>query len=246
MIDFHCHLDLYPNPSEIISRAVNEKMYVLAVTTTPRAIDGTLALIGEAPRIRVALGLHPELIAERYKEVSLVCDFIPRFKYIGEIGLDGTPAHKSSLTLQIKVFDQILDSCEKNGGRVISVHSRGAAGLVLDCLERHPSSGKWILHWFSGTPKELKRAIDMGCYFSIGPAMLQSQKGISLGQTIPKNRVLTESDGPLAISGGNALMPWSVYDAVKELARIWGVSISESEHVIHENLRQVLQGMQTL
>lgn len=240
MIDFHCHLDLYPNPSEIISRIVSERMYVLAVTTTPRAIEGTLAVIGQAPRIRVAIGLHPELIAQRHEEASLVCNYISRFKYVGEIGLDGTPAHKASLTLQVKAFEQILDSCEKNGGRIISIHSRGAASLTLDCLERHSKAGKMILHWFTGTPKELKRAIEMGCYFSVGPAMLQNRKGISLGMGIPKERVLTESDGPLAVSERKALMPWDVNEAMERLGDIWGVSVAETEGIVLNNLKRIL------
>lgn len=215
-------------------------MYVLAVTTTPRAVEGTQAVIGQAPRIRVGIGLHPELIAQRHEEVSLVCDYIPKFKYVGEIGLDGTPAHKASLALQVKTFEQILDTCEKNGGRVISIHSRGATALTLDCLERHPKAGKRILHWFSGTQKELARAIEMGCYFSVGPAMLQNRKGLSLGAGMPKERVLTESDGPLAESNGKALMPWDVKGAITKFGDIWGISATEAEEIVLSNLRGIV------
>ncbi len=37
MIDFHCHLDLFPNPSEIVKTCLDKGLYVLAVTTTPSA-----------------------------------------------------------------------------------------------------------------------------------------------------------------------------------------------------------------
>ena len=37
MIDFHCHLDLYPKPSTVIREIAKRGTFVLAVTTTPKA-----------------------------------------------------------------------------------------------------------------------------------------------------------------------------------------------------------------
>jgi len=64
MIDFHCHLDLYPSPQEIVSECNRRGLYVLGVTTTPSAWEGTSKLVASARRIRIALGLHPELAAD--------------------------------------------------------------------------------------------------------------------------------------------------------------------------------------
>ncbi|MCY4543279.1 MAG: hypothetical protein OXB95_12955 [Rhodobacteraceae bacterium] len=33
MIDFHCHLNLYPDPAEVAERCEKEGIYVLSVTT---------------------------------------------------------------------------------------------------------------------------------------------------------------------------------------------------------------------
>lgn len=38
----------------------------------------------------------------------------------------------------------------------------------------------------------------MGCWFSVGPAMLQGARGTELVARMPRDRVLTESDGPFA------------------------------------------------
>ena len=70
MIDFHCHVDLYPDPSTVLAEAVRKGCYVLAVTTTPLAWSGTRRVINGAPRIQVGLGLHPELVVERAHEVA--------------------------------------------------------------------------------------------------------------------------------------------------------------------------------
>jgi TatD DNase family protein len=65
MIDFHCHLDLYPNPQRLVEDCRKHGTYILSVTTTPSAWKGTNALANEATRIKTALGLHPQLAHQR-------------------------------------------------------------------------------------------------------------------------------------------------------------------------------------
>lgn len=185
MIDFHCHIDLYPDPSAILEGIDAHGTYVLAVTTTPKAWRGNKKLVGARKRVRVALGLHPELVAQRHGEVALLCGLLPEARYVGEIGLDGSPAHRDSMDQQRAVFDRILQACAGHGGRIMTIHSRGAATSVLDALEKHRDAGVPILHWFSGTSRELERAIAMGCWFSIGPAMLRSRRGGTLHPICP-------------------------------------------------------------
>lgn len=218
MIDFHCHIDLFPDPQAVLDEVDARGTYVLAVTTTPKAWRGTLKLVGERRRVRVALGLHPEVVAQRYGEVALLCGLLPETRYVGEIGIDGSPAHRASIETQKTVFARILAGCAQHGGRIMSIHSRGAATYVLDKLEREPGAGIPILHWFSGTIKELHRAVELGCWFSVGPAMLKSRKGRELVQRMPLDRLLTETDGPFARDGNAALKPWQAYDCLEAIA----------------------------
>ena len=196
MIDFHCHLDLYPDPRKIIELCDKSQTYVLSVTTTPKAWSKTNALIKGKNRIRTALGLHPQIAHERLNELTLFDLLISETKYIGEVGLDGSSELKQHFPAQMRAFEHILASASKMGGKIFSIHSRKAENLVLDTLARFPEAGIHVLHWFSGTKKQLQRAIDMGCWFSVGPAMILSMKGKDLVQLIPKERVLMESDGP--------------------------------------------------
>lgn len=237
MIDLHCHIDLYPDPKAILDEAEARGAFVLAVTTTPKAWRGTRKLVGERARIRVALGLHPELIAERYSEVELLCALMPEARYIGEIGLDGSPAHRASIDRQVKVFDRILAECERLGGRILTIHSRGAADGVLDALERYPRAGLPILHWFSGSAKQLERAGSLGCWFSVGPAMLRSAKGRDLAAAMPLERLLTETDAPFARLGDRPLYPWEATNCVPELAEMHGLDQPQMLGVIKRNLK---------
>ncbi|MEW8199271.1 MAG: Qat anti-phage system TatD family nuclease QatD [Candidatus Thiodiazotropha endolucinida] len=234
MIDFHCHVDLYPNPHEIARECLERNLKVLSVTTTPSAWGGTSALGGGA--IITALGLHPQLAHERKGELPLFDHLLPGSAYVGEVGLDGAPEFKTHWQDQIDVFRHVLNACNKAGGRVMSIHSRRASTPVLDLLELYPGSGTPILHWFSGTVRELERAISMECWFSVGPAMLRSKRGRDLLMRMPQERVLTESDGPFAQLKGRSIFPWEVDVAVDTLAECWESDPGSVELSLRENL----------
>lgn len=239
MIDFHCHIDLFDDAKPVLDEAEVKGVYLLAVTTTPKAWIGTKRLIGDRRRIRVALGLHPELVRERYTEIALFEHYLAETDYVGEVGLDGSPHLSDSFELQTKTLRRILAACSKSGGRVISLHSRRAATPVMDLLDAEPAAGTPILHWFSGTPRELDRAVRAGCWFSVGPMMTGSAKGRKLVEMMPRERVLTETDSPFAQIDGLPLSPWDVTLAYPVLSEIWGCAIDEVERQLLNNLREL-------
>jgi len=239
VIDLHCHLDLYPDPAAMIRSVTERGIYVLSVTTTPRAFPVMKRMIKGSPRIRLGLGLHPELVAQRHSEVDLFPALLSETDYVGEVGIDGSPAHQASVPLQERTFRRVLEFCSDRGGRILSIHSRGAASRVLDCLAETPGAGTPVLHWFSGSPKELERAVALGAWFSVGPAMMRSERGRLLVAGMPQDRVLTETDGPFARNGSNPLNPWDVTGAESALAELWGIGPLSVRKVLSENLRQL-------
>lgn len=238
MIDFHVHLDLYPEPHRIARNCAERGLYVLSVTTTPSAWHGTKALAGK--RTRTALGLHPQLAHEHRHELALFDELLPQARYVGEIGLDGAPEFKSHWDDQYAVFEHVLRACARAGGRIMSIHSRRASKAVLDCLEAHPAAGIPVLHWFSGGKRDLERAIAHGCWFSVGPAMLRSARGKELTAKMPRERVLTETDGPFSQIDGRSCLPWDVDKAVTALADLWDASNQGTQAIMDNNLRQLL------
>ena len=241
MIDLHCHVDLYPDPVAILDEAERRGAFVLAVTTTPKAWRVTTRLVGERSRVRVGLGLHPELVAERHGEAALLCALLPEARYVGEIGIDGSPPHRHSLKLQRDVFRRVLAECARLGGRVLSIHSRGAADDVLDAVEAQPDAGLPILHWFSGTSRQLARAIELGCWFSVGPAMVRSAKGRALVARMPPERLLTETDAPFARSGDRPLYPWEATDCAPALAEALAIEPEQILPQLRRNLRSMAE-----
>ncbi|WP_204370142.1 MULTISPECIES: Qat anti-phage system TatD family nuclease QatD [Enterobacteriaceae] len=232
-IDMHCHLDLYPQPLAVAEECKRRGTYILSVTTTPRAWHGTSLLAKGNQRIRTALGFHPQIAHQRSHELELFDSLLSETRYVGEIGLDGGKGFKEHWDVQLKVFRHILKSVNRAGGKIMTIHSRGSASATLDEIEN--IDGIAILHWFTGTPKQLQRAIDLGCWFSVGPAMLDTIKGKALALKIPKSRVLTETDGPFGKFRNDPLMPWNGEISETQLATLWGMSQMEVKAQLFDN-----------
>jgi TatD DNase family protein len=238
-VDMHCHLDLYDDPVARIAKVAETQAYVLSVTTTPTAWAHTAYLASNVKRIRTALGLHPQLASERRSELSLFDRLLSQVRYVGEVGLDGSAECRPFWKDQLHVFNHVLDSCSQERGRILTIHSRGAAEEVLAALKHYPDHGKAVLHWFSGTVGQLEEAIDMGCWFSVGVAMLKTKKGRSLASRMPKDKVLTETDGPFGSKNGRALEPADCKDAITTLAEIWGVDDPSAKSMVFESFRRL-------
>ena len=242
MIDFHCHIDLFSEPLRLVAECERAGITVLSVTTTPSAWEGTRALAPNSKYIRTALGLHPELAHERHGELPLFDRLITGTAYVGEIGLDHSPGSDRNWAVQSKVLRHILQSCQNAGGRIMSLHSRRAAREVLDLLEQFPHAGTPVLHWMSSGVSDLNRAINLGCWFSVGPAMLASKKGRDLVAQMPKDRVLTESDGPFAIIGGRRATPFDASLSFPPLAELWGETQERVRRQLLDNLERLERG----
>jgi TatD DNase family protein len=210
----------------------------LAVNTTPKAWDITNRLVFPNKRIRTALGFHTQLVSDRYQEIELFESLVHKTKYIGEIGLDGSNEHKSSFNIQVKIFRRILSTINRHGGKIMSIHSRNSVSFILD--ELHKTEGVPILHWFSGNKIELDKAIRQGCWFSINPSMINSTKGSNLISSIPKEKILTETDGPFIQHNSSPMMPWDVEIIFPNLAKIWNMSVIEAKHQVFSNFKSLM------
>jgi TatD DNase family protein len=241
-VDFHCHLDLYPDHQVLIAESDRERVATLTVTTTPKAWPRNRDLTANSTHVRVALGLHPQVIAERGDEVSLLEKYLPEARYVGEVGLDAGPRFYRSVEQQELVFERILCACSEQGGKILTVHSNGAVTKVLGQLEKHllPGRGHVILHWFTGSAAEARRAVEYGCYFSINTQMLRSSKHSAVIAKLPIERLLTETDGPFVQVNGRAARPLDVSTAVNQLARIRSLPMAEMQRTIVANLSRLV------
>ena len=70
--------------------------------------------------------------------------------------------------------------------------------MIMDMLEEYEllEDNTIIFHWFSGSSAQLKRARDLGCFFSVNAFMLQTKRGREYAKAIPLDRLLIETDLP--------------------------------------------------
>jgi len=240
-VDYHCHLDLYPDHEALIAECDRGKIATLTVTTTPKAWPRNRALAEGSEHVRVALGLHPQLVAERFEEIALFERLLGEARYVGEVGLDAGPRFYRSFAAQERVFERVLRACAEAGGKILTVHSVRSVGKVLAHLERHLPAGRGrvVLHWFTGNVAEAERAADLGCYFSINRAMLRSDRHRTLVKKLPFDRLLTETDGPFVEAGGAPMRPSDVSETLAELAVARGLGSGEMARIVLDNLLSI-------
>jgi TatD DNase family protein len=240
LIDTHCHLDLYPDYSELIEEIERGQIATIAVTNAPSVFRPCQALTRGKRFIRPALGLHPELVPERYDELGLMKDLLPETPFIGEVGLDFAVSDASHRVLQQKAFAIILEQCAQARDKVLTVHSRRAAADVVNIIGGS-FPGTIILHWFSGSLGMLERALSYGYYLSINPAMCVSASGQKIIRAIPRERVLTETDGPFVTLEGRPARPADISLVTHHLARAWNVEPDEVSETVYTTFQTIVR-----
>jgi len=239
LVDVHLHLDLYPNPHSMMHVLEEKKVFTLAMTNAPFVFKSCHTLVSNSTLVNAALGMHPALVTDYINQLPIFKELLPLTKYVGEVGLDYTTKDDEVRKKQRKAFAFILECCANAGDKVLSIHSRRAVEEVLEMIgPKFP--GKIILHWFSGSIKQLEAAQDNGCFFSINSAMASTDKGQFLIKHINPNRVLSETDGPF-IYGTKNINTFSdnIMNVLNYLKSIWRIDQHEVALKIVSNFKSL-------
>lgn len=242
MIDAHCHLDLYPNPEEIAQEIENKQITTIAVTNIPSHFIFSIPHVRPYKKVHLALGMHP-LVAESHTDAEL-----RRFKqeakqaaFIGEIGLDFSAQGKATAVEQVRTFEEVLRTI-KDRPRFVSIHSRGAEDKINELLSQFAIK-KCVFHWYSGPISVLHKILENGHYLSINPSMVTSKNGQKIIDHLPRNCVITETDGPYVRIGSRIAKPSDVTSVLDYLSRVWGSTFDEAESQIAENFQVLLDSI---
>ena len=238
LVDYHCHLDLYPNYEKKFADYGSSSIEILTVTTTPKAWPRNRELCVQFANIRVGLGLHPQLVGERPNELEIFENYFTEARFVGEVGLDASPRYYASFEEQKRIFHHILRMCAEAGDKILSIHSVRAAREVLNCIELSlaGSRSRAVLHWFTGSSADAKRAVELGCYFSVNEQMLANPTSHRILEMIPTDRILSETDGPFLKIQGRLAEPGEVNGVVNALAQLLGCSILQIKELLIKNL----------
>jgi TatD DNase family protein len=183
------------------------------------------------PETAWGVGCHPGVpVAQRAFSSERFFGLLERTAVVGEVGLDGTSP--VPMSRQREVLRAILAAVARIP-RILSIHSYQATHEVLGELERQPVPGV-ILHWWLGKSDETRRALQLGCSFSVNASSVRKS---AVMEDVPLDRVLTETDHPFGDRyGGSTRRPGAVSTVEMALARRYSVSHEEIRTQVWRNL----------
>lgn len=207
MYDTHCHLndprfedDLASAMERCITAGV--KGVLVAGYDIPSSARAC-ALAEEHQLAWYAAGLHPHDAKTALEDdgwlekIRRLITEGTKAAAVGEIGLD-FHYNFSPKDIQAEVFRQQLHLADELG-LPVTVHSRAAEDRVMDvlCEVGVPASGA-VLHSFTGTTGQARRAVEMGLYIGV-TGMVTFKKSEELREAlkvVPVERILLETDSP--------------------------------------------------
>jgi TatD DNase family protein len=240
--DVHAHLDFL---SENKLKEIQDNPKIKLVVTNSvnmKSNKKNLELSKKYSKIKWAAGLYPEenlppndfiflskLIEENKSQVIA----------IGEIGMDFSHELPDK-QLQKEIFKKQLELAKQLNVPAI-IHTRKAEKEVIDILEEF-SYPKIILHCFSGNFKLVKKAIELGYYFSIPTNIVRAEHFQKAIQLIPKNKILTETDSPyLSPFKEKQNEPAFISESIKKIAGIWKIIEEEVEKIVESNFEKLFK-----
>lgn len=194
IIDTHCHFDMMPQPETYIKQKEQAGDIVIGMTNLPSHFKMGQPHLRGYKRIRLALGIHPLQATEGVRQLSLIRQLVDQTSYIGEIGLDFSREGIATKEVQIEVLREVL-TVIRGKKKIVSVHSRGAEKELLALLCEYDVKNV-VFHWYSGPVGLIPAILEQGYCFSVNEAMCRSEKGQSIIERIPRDRILTETDAP--------------------------------------------------
>lgn len=239
LVDTHCHVDLFPDTAALLREIETHRILVIAVTNVPSVFFHTKKLAETCRYLLPAIGLHPELVKSHHHELDEFRRLVRQARFVGEVGLDHVTSDKTLRLRQRQTFMEILSCCNDHGGKVLTVHSRRAATDVISSIGPR-FNGTIVLHWFTGTIQDAEQALENGFYFSVNPAMTIASSSEKLLGMLPRDRVLTETDGPFVKWGTKPAMPVQTANVAKHLSTLWGLGEAETRELLMTNFKRIV------
>lgn len=221
LVDSHVHLDFYDDPTPILARARDaglSQILAIGIGDGPATMHRALAFAQANRDVFASAGIHPQEAHQASSEALRTLAILgadPRCIAIGEIGLDYYHLKNPEIHIQKTAFLAQLELAAALGKPVL-IHCRtselatpeaqarfehaNAFDDTVSLLERHwsPTGLSGIMHCFSGTPEQSKRALAAGLYLSFAGNLTYS-KSTSIQQAAidaPDDRILIETDSP--------------------------------------------------
>ncbi len=256
LFDVHAHLT-HPRFADEQSSVI-ERAKAAGVTTiisnglNPTDNEAVLALAAREPLVRPALGLYPvdavlpEMRAagvdypregpdhDGDEAVRYVRDNASRAFAIGEIGLDGHWVPEAFWPRQEELFCRLVEIAIA-ADKPIIIHTRKREQRAFDLL-RELGATRVDWHCFGGRVKLARRIAEHGHFLSIPANARRSESFTRMLQTLPRERVLLETDCPyLGEEPGSRNEPAAVARTAGYAAEVWSLGVEATATQLSDN-----------
>ncbi len=251
-IDAHAHLtgEDSPDLQAVLERAYKAGVHgIINVCTSLSDFQRGIRLsqTQHAPKVYTvasctphdAASEDPEFFAEIRRQVSNVIA-------IGEIGLD-YHYDFAPKSVQHECFRRYL-ALAREAQLPIVIHCREAFDDLIAIIDEVHPDVRVMLHCFTGTLSEAKRAADRGYYISLSGIVTfpKSSELQRVAEYIPDDLVLLETDSPyLAPQGfrGKKNEPAYLVETAKFVAKLRGKSVEALGESSTQNVKRLFHGI---
>ncbi|NPA76972.1 MAG: TatD family hydrolase [Candidatus Diapherotrites archaeon] len=240
--DVHNHLYAVEDPGAVVRES--EQRGVGLIITNAENVDTArkcLELAEKHEIVFAAVGIHPEYALRASESDLQTIEKMLGNEHVvavGEIGLDYKFAETAEQRDRQKLFFRKQIQIAVDYDLPVEVHSRRAHKPVLDILSEYDVRAN--LHWFSGPMKDVLRGVDLGYFFSFGPAVLHYESYRAIVDVVPLEQTLLETDMPVRF-GGEEARPWWVADVAKFIADVKKTSVDKVLHRTWQNARRLFR-----
>lgn len=244
--DSHIHLSdsAYQMDLPYIFKTMDAmKIKVCCVSMNTRNSRQTLLLSKKNYNVLPFVGIHPECASDDLESMkNIIHENIEEISGIGEIGLDPTFVKSDDDDKrQIYIFNSLLELAERYQ-KPISIHSRKSLDKIFEIMTSYNTKHA-LLHWFDGSKKQLRIALDMGFFVSYGPLLVYANDKQALISKTDTSKILVETDGPVPFSrcfemksAQISFIPSVIFCASK----ILGISYEDMASLLEENTKTYL------
>lgn len=248
VVDTHAHLHMsqFDMDRDLIIQDFEKEgiEFIVEVGVDLKSSKKALGLAYDNQKIFAAVGIHPHDVKdasidalEKIEEMTRLDKVVA----IGEIGLDYY-RDLSPRDLQKKYFIAQIEIA-KRVKKPIVVHVRDAYNDALKILENHAKDLKVVIHSFSGSIDEARKAISLGFMLGIGgPITFKNVfKLREIVREIPLNHLLSETDCPYLTPEpfrGKRNEPKYVRYVVKEISQVKNQNVETVAEILLTNSRK--------
>ncbi|XP_063968635.1 deoxyribonuclease TATDN1-like isoform X1 [Lytechinus pictus] len=159
--------------------------------------DALYSTVGCHPTRCTEFDKHPESPEEYLGDLlNLIQNNREKIVALGECGLDYDRLHFCPKDTQLKYFEKQMILAEETN-LPLFLHCRASHQDFIDIVKRNKDKIKGgVVHSFTGSKAEVSELLDLDFFIGINGCSLKTAENIEAMCTIPKDRLMIETDAP--------------------------------------------------